>query len=137
MSVGQYVVFTVYKQEFAVPIYEIKEVINYVKATKLPSVEDYFKGIINLRGELISVMDLALKLCIINKEIDSKHILIVETEERRTGAIVDEVKEIIELSEENIKELPYEVIYKKYIMGMGKLDNRLLVVISLKTLLEE
>lgn len=137
MSAGQYVVFSICKEEFAVPINDVKEVINYVKATQVPKMHEYFKGVINLRNELIPIIDLALKLGIYDNETKSNHILISETSERRSGFIVDEVKEVTELSDKNIKTVPYKIIDKKYVIGIGKLDDRLLILISLKKLLEE
>lgn len=137
MSVDEYVVFSVYEEEFALPVYEVKEVIDYVKATQLPRMKEYYKGIINLRGELIPVIDLSMRFGIFSPHINGNHILIIETSERRTGVIVNEVKEVIELNNDYINNVSEELINEKYIAGIAKLKNRLLVVISLKTLLEE
>lgn len=137
MSVDEYVVFSVYEEEFALPVYEVKEVIDYVKATQLPRMKEYYKGIINLRGELIPVIDLSMRFGIFSPHINGNHILIIETSERRTGVIVNEVKEVIELNNDYINNVSEELINEKYIAGIAKLNNRLLVVISLKTLLEE
>jgi len=137
MSVDEYVVFSVYEEEFAVPVYEVKEVIDYVKTTQLPRMKEYYKGIINLRGELIPVIDLSMRFGMFDPHVNGKHILIIETSEQITGVIVNEVKEVIELNDEDIKKVSEELINEKYIAGIVKLNNRLLVVISLKTLLEE
>lgn len=137
MSVDEYVVFSVYEEEFAVPVYEVKEVIDYVKATQLPRMKEYYKGIINLRGELIPVIDLSMRFGIFDPHVNGKHILIIETLEQKTGVIVNEVKEVIELNDEDIKKVFDEFINEKYVLGIGKINNRLVVVLSLKTLLGE
>ncbi|PLW80797.1 chemotaxis protein CheW, partial [Candidatus Woesearchaeota archaeon] len=92
----QLIVFNISDEEFGFDINDVREIIKLVDITKIPDIEDYFKGIINLRGNVIGVIDLAKKLHMQEKEVDDKtRIIVVEVGEDQVGLLVDEVSEVL------------------------------------------
>lgn len=137
----QIVIFTLGKEEFGVNIEEVREIIRFEEITKLPNTEEYIKGVINLRGGIIVVVDLAMKLGLASKEMDNNsRILIVEVGSNTIGMIVDSATEVMRLAKENVQEAP-EIITKKinadYIEGVGILDERLLILLDLGKVLDK
>ena len=98
----QIVIFSLGKEEFGVNINEVKEIIRIEQITKIPNTEQYIKGVINLRGGIIVVIDLAMKLGFPTKEVDKNtRILVVEVGNNTVGMIVDSATEVMRLSMAN------------------------------------
>ncbi len=133
----QLVVFKIANEEFGVDINEVKEIIRWTDVTRIPSTESYIKGVINLRGNIVVVNDLAMKLGLPSKEIDDEtRILVVEVGENNTvGMVVDSATEVLRLDGEKVKAPPEMVIQgidQQYIDGVGVLDEkRLLTLLDL------
>lgn len=131
----QYVVFRLGQEEYAVPISQVKEITEYKQATRLPNYSPYVEGIINLRGKLIPVINLAQKLGIESDIITDKRIMIIDTEKRDVGIVVDEVKEVIRLQDNSIESTKNNLTEGNInIKGIGKYNGRLLILIDLKSL---
>ena len=106
MSTEQLVVFQLANEEYALPISQVREIIQYKDVTRLPHTSEYMEGIINLRGKVIPVIDLALKLSLQTEKTLNKKVLIVEATEKDIGIVVDEVKEVIRLEDTAIEAIP-------------------------------
>ena len=137
----QLVIFKVAGEEFGVNINEVKEIIRWEEVTRIPNSEAYIKGVINLRGNIIVVNDLAVKLGLPSKTIDDDtRILVVEVGENTVGMIVDSATEVIRLSGDDIRETPSLItstIDHDFIEGVGLLDEkRLLTLLDLRQVLE-
>lgn len=137
----QLVVFKVADEEFGVDINEVKEIIRWEEVTRIPNSPSYIKGVINLRGSIIVVNDLAMKLGMPSKNIDDDtRILVVEVGDSTVGMVVDSATEVLRLPGEKIKEAPSIVtdsIDTNYIEGVGVLDEeRLLTLLDLGKVLE-
>jgi purine-binding chemotaxis protein CheW len=137
----QLVVFKVANEEFGVDINEVKEIIRWEEVTRIPNSPPYIKGVINLRGSIIVVNDLAMKLGMPSKNIDDDtRILVVEVGDNTVGMVVDSATEVLRLPGEKIKEAPSIVtdsIDTNYIEGVGVLDEkRLLTLLDLGKVLE-
>lgn len=138
-SEKQLVVFSLGKEEFGVDISEVREIIRFESITKIPNTADFISGVINLRGGIIVVIDLASKLGLPSKEQDNNtRIIVIETEDNTVGMIVDSATEVLRLSGENIKPAP-SVITKKinsdYLEGVGVIGERLLILLDLAKVL--
>ena len=134
----QLVVFALDKEEFACNIMDVSEVLKMVKATPLPRSLDFVEGVINLRGEVIPVIDLRKRFGLQEVEkTDDSRIIIVEVEKRMVGLIVDSVSEVIRMPEKNIQDSPEKVAgaHTDLIMGVGKVNDRLLIILDLKRIL--
>jgi len=137
----QLVVFKVADEEFGVNINEVKEIIRWEEVTRIPNAASYIKGVINLRGNIIVVNDLAMKLGLPSKDVDDDtRILVVEVGDNTVGMVVDSATEVLRLSGEKIRAAPSMVtsnIDTNYIEGVGLLDEkRLLTLLDLSKVLE-
>lgn len=137
----QLVVFKLGKEEFGVDINKVKEIIRWEDVTRIPNTSPYIKGVINLRGSIIVVNDLAMKLGLSSKEIDNDtRILVVEVGDNTVGMIVDSATEVLRLEGEKIRDAPSMItstIDHNYIEGVGLLDEkRLLTLLDLGKVLE-
>ncbi len=137
----QLVLFKIANEEFGVKINEVKEIIRWEEVTRIPNSEAYIKGVINLRGNIIVVNDLAMKLGLPSKEIDDDtRIIVVEVKDNTVGMIVDSATEVMRLEGEKIRDAPSMItsgIDHNYIDGVGLLDEkRLLTLLDLAKVLE-
>lgn len=135
----QVVVFALGEEEFGVDISEVREIIKIEQFTKIPDTEGFIKGVINLRGGIIVIIDLAMKLGLKGKETDKNtRILVVEIGENVTGMVVDSATEVLTLNRDLVQPAP-AIITKKigasYIEGVAVLGDRLLIVLDLAKLL--
>lgn len=137
-KIVQLIVFNLGEEEFAVEIGEVREIINAEAITPIPDSPEFIKGIINVRGNIIAVIDLKARFFLHpKKEAESKHIIITEN---NYGIMVNEVTEILRLPEKAINEAPELVIkiHEEYIKGVITLENRLIILLDFtKVLLEE
>ncbi len=136
MAEEQLVLFSLGSEEYAISITQVKEIIQYKGATKIPSTPEYMEGVINLRGKVIPVIDLALRLDLATAKADDKRALIIETTGREIGLMVDEVTEVIKIQDSAIEPAPTGT-GSGYIRGIGKDENRLLILLDVDKLFSE
>jgi len=133
------VTFELSGEEFGVDIMQVSEVIPVPKITRIPQAPECVKGLINLRGKILVVIDLNKRLGFQSKDTDSlSRILIVEVKDTVTGMLVNSVKEVMHLPLSSIEPTP-EIIKSKinseYLTGVGKVGNRLLILLNLSKVL--
>lgn len=137
----QIVIFALAKEEFGVNINEVREIIRMEEITKIPNTEPHIKGVINLRGGIIVVIDLAMKLSLPINEIDNNtRILVVEVYNNTVGMIVDSATEVLRINEKEVQPAPQiitEKIDSTYIEGVGILDERLLILLDLAKVIDD
>jgi purine-binding chemotaxis protein CheW len=134
----QMVVFKLEKEEFAVDIHQVKEVLKMSRVTPLPQSAHYIEGVINLRGEVIPVVDLRKRFELPEGErAEQTRIIIVEIQDSNVGLIVDSVSEVLRLSSSAIQSPPERVAGTRtdLIKGVGKVADRLLIVLNLDKIL--
>lgn len=134
----QLVVFRMENEEFACNINDVREVLKMVRITPLPRSLEFVEGVINLRGDVIPVIDLRKRFGLSEADLtDDSRIIIVEVEERMVGLIIDSVSEVNRLSNKQIQDAPERVAGGKtnLIMGVGKVDERLLIILNLNRIL--
>ncbi len=128
---GKYLTFTLDREGYGVPIVKIKEIVELLPITQVGNMPFYAKGVINLRGEVIPIVDLRLRLGL--KEAlpgDRTCIVVVEVEEkgakRQVGMLVDSVSEVLHIKSKEIEEhLPWRTHLKNsYVLGLAKTANR-------------
>ncbi|AKB13592.1 MAG: chemotaxis protein CheW [Methanosarcina thermophila] len=135
------VTFELSGEEFGVDIMQVSEVIPVPRITRIPQAPECVKGLINLRGKILVVIDLNKRLGFQPKDTDSlSRILIVEVKDTVTGMLVNSVKEVMHLPLSSI-EPPPEIIKSKinseYLTGVGKVGDRLLIILNLAKVLGE
>jgi purine-binding chemotaxis protein CheW len=134
----QLVSFELNGEEFGINILMVQEIIRMLQITKVPNSPDFVDGVINIRGKVIPVVDLRCKLGMPRKEHgNDTRIVIVEVSGKTTGFIVDKVTEVLRIPA-SITEAPPELvtgINSDFIKSVGKLDDRLMILIDLEKIL--
>lgn len=134
----QLVVFKLGREEYSVSILQVQEIKRVTDITRVPHTPDYIKGVINLRGSVLPVIDLKKRLNLPQQAItEDTRIIIVKVDELSVGMIVDAVSEVMTINQENID--PPDVVAgsvaASYLSGVGKLDNRLLILLNLEEII--
>ena len=133
------VCFRIGKETYGVDIFAVREIVKPQQITAVPGSSSYVRGIINLRGRIISVVDLAHRLGLGVSRLDrSSRILVVDLDEFTLGFLVDAATQVIKLEREAIDEAPEEhkrALHEDYLEGIGKLGDRLVIILNLRRLL--
>ena len=133
----QLVSFDLGNEEYAVDILKVQEINRMVDITTIPNAPFYVEGVINLRGKVIPVINLRKKFGFDLKEMDSHSRIIVVDVGKTVGLIVDSVSEVLRLSSETVEPPPPMTGNgsSEYILGIGKLQDRLLILLDIDSLL--
>lgn len=130
-------VFTLGKSRHALPLSDVQQVIRVVEITPLPQLPDFIRGVINIRGKVIPVIDLRTRLGLPSREMRLDDRFIIVTTIRRAVAILaDSVAGIPELSGQDFVDATKDLSFAAGIKGMAKLDKELIPVYDLDTLLK-
>ena len=134
----QYLTFTQGQETFAIGILNVKEIIEYVGVTEVPMMSESIRGVINLRGSVVTVMDLAARFarppspvtkrtCIVIVELDDGD------EQHVVGVVVDAVSAVIEIDHADIEPPPSfgAKVRSDFIEGMGKVDNKFVILLDI------
>jgi len=134
---GKYLTFALGDEEYGLEIMKVREIMGYLEVTSVPQTPRYVRGVINLRGQVIPVIDLRVKFGMeVVETTDATCIIVVETSQNdrnvSVGVIVDRVSEVLDIAGENIEEAPNfgSDVNTDFILGMAKVEN------SVKTLLD-
>ncbi len=134
----QFVVFRVGDEEFAVDIKRVKEIIRVREATRIPRTPSYIQGVINLRGDVIPVIDLRRRFELESIEVTGDtRTIIIEVGKDLVGFIVDSVTEVLRIVEDEVESPPNNVagLRSEYLLGVGKVDGRLIIILDVDKLL--
>jgi purine-binding chemotaxis protein CheW len=131
LNVSQLVVFGLGREEYALPIEQVQEIIRAVEPRTLPHADPGLLGVINLRGVTIPVFDLGLVLGGTPQAGDGK-IIVVEGQSQRVGIVVDEVSEVLTVSDEQLEEPP---VGDPRLAAIAKVNDRLIVLVDPNALL--
>lgn len=126
--------------EYGIPITQVQEIIPMASPTRLPQAPDFVEGIINLRGRIIPIIDLKKRFAMGSSEITSEtRSVVVEVDRNTVGIIVDEVSEVLRLPLASIEAPPAVLggITGEYLTGVGKLEDRLLILLDMNKILNE
>jgi len=144
METNQYLTFRLDGEVFALGIDKVREVLDYTEMTKVPQTPEFMRGVINLRGNVVPVVDMRLKFgmaktektvntCIIITEID------MEGETTVIGALADSVQEVLDLEPEQIEPPPRigTRLRTEFIRGMGKRDEQFIIILDIDRVFTE
>ncbi|MCD7097093.1 chemotaxis protein CheW [Stenotrophomonas sp. MMGLT7] len=136
---GEFLSFTLGEEHYGVDILKVQEIRGYDSVTRVPDAPDYIKGVINLRGTIVPVIDLRLKLRLKEARYDAFTVMIVlNVEDRVVGIVVDGVSDVIPLNAEQIRPTPEfgAAVDTRFISGIGTQDDRMLILLDIETLLD-
>jgi purine-binding chemotaxis protein CheW len=139
---GQYLTFTLGKEMFAIGILNIKEILEYGQLTAVPMMPEFIRGVINLRGAVVPVVDLGARFGGKQSEITKRTcIVIIEVATEDTtqdiGVVVDAVSEVLEIPAEEIEPAPAfgAKIRADFIAGMGKVNGKFVIILEVNKVL--
>jgi purine-binding chemotaxis protein CheW len=138
----QVVSFTIGKEEYGIPIEEVQEIVRMPEIMKLPRTESFIRGVINLRGIIIPVIDMRERFGISASEAGYSamtRVIVVKVKEKFVGAIVDTVSQVLEIAVEDISEAPEVIkgISRDFIQGIGKINENLIIILRIQRILSE
>lgn len=134
----QLVTFSIGGEEFGVEILTVQEIIRMLEITRVPKAPDFVEGVINLRGKVIPIIDLRKRFGLESKSYDKNtRIVVIEINKMIVGFVVDSVSEVLRIPEDTVEPPPPVVagLDSEYISGVGKLEDRLLILLDLDRLL--
>lgn len=137
-ELNQLIRFAVGVEEYGMDILRVKEVIRTPQLTRLPKAPSFVKGIINLRGDVIPIVDLRDKFGLESQaHTSSTRIIVVDVDERLIGLVVDSASQVVRIPSDQIDPPPPILggLSSEYIRGVGKLDDRLIILLNIDTLL--
>ena len=136
----QLVTFKISQEEFGVDILRVQEIIRMMSITKVPNSPSFVEGIINLRGKVIPIIDLRKRFGMELTNYNEKtRITVMDLQGQVVGFVVDAVREVLRIPKSTVEDPPQVVagVGSEYLKGVGKLDDRLLILLDLDRLLSE
>ncbi|WP_250459670.1 chemotaxis protein CheW [Microbulbifer litoralis] len=134
----EFLVFSLGDEEYAIDILKVQEIRGYENVTRIANAPEFIKGVANLRGIIVPIVDLRLKFRLEKVEYDEQTVVIVvNIEDRVVGIVVDRVSDVMTLEAEQIKPAPEFGVSLPlaYLDGLGNLDERMLVLVNIEKLL--
>ncbi len=139
---GKYLTFALANEEYGLEILKVREIIGYIDVTAVPQTPHHVKGVINLRGQVIPVVDLRAKFGMETTDVtDETCIIVVEIThaDRKfsTGIVVDRVQEVLDIPGESIEEAPQfdSSVNTSFILGMGKVGDAVKILLDIDKVL--
>jgi purine-binding chemotaxis protein CheW len=131
---GKYLTFALADEEYGLEILKVREIISMSEITSMPKTPEYVKGVINLRGKVIPVIDLRLKFSMDEAPYtDETCIIVVDVNGVEMGIIVDHVSEVLDISAGDIEDAPEfgASVNIDFILGMGKAEGRVTILLDI------
>ena len=135
---GKYLTFVLCGEEYGIKILKVREIIGIMNITPVPQTPYYMKGFINLRGKLLPVIDLRLKLGLQETDYTKEPcIIVLETKDKLAGVIVDTVSEVLDIHGEELQPPPVfkEGIKDGIFLGMAKIKNKVKILLDIDKVL--
>jgi purine-binding chemotaxis protein CheW len=139
----KFLTFQLDTEIYGIPILDVKEIIGMIDITHIPKMPGYVKGVVNLRGKIIPVIDLRLKFGLEQREYDDRTcIIVVEMKtagNKLSGFIVDRVSEVLDIVQENMEDIPEysSDINEEFLKGLGKVKDKVIMILDSNMLASE
>jgi purine-binding chemotaxis protein CheW len=137
-AAGEYLTFKLGTEEYGLEILKVQEIRGYDAVTKIANTPDFIKGVVNLRGKIVPIVDLRIKFNLSNVEYDEFTVVIVLSLNRRVvGVVVDGVSDVMALKDDQIRDVPSLVtsIDTKYIVGLATVEEKMLIIVDIEQLM--
>ena len=135
---SEYLTFRLGKEEYGIDILKVQEIRGYEQPTRIANSPAYIKGVINLRGVIVPIVDLRLKFALGRADYDSFTVVIIlNVCQRVVGIVVDSVSDVLDLDPATIREAPEfsSLVDSSYLLGLGTLENRMLILVDIERLI--
>jgi purine-binding chemotaxis protein CheW len=134
---AEFLTFTLGAEEYGVDILKVQEIRGYGTVTRIPDAPDFIKGVINLRGTIVPVVDMRIKFALGTAAYDALTVMIIlNVGERIVGMVVDGVSDVVELTPEQVRPAPEfgAAVGARFLTGIGTLDERMLILVDIEKL---
>lgn len=134
----QYVTFVIGDEIYGVSVLKVQEIIGMIQITHVPNTLRYMKGVINLRGSVVPVIDMRIKFNMREREYDNfTVIIIVEVKERLIGMIIDTVSDVLSIPVSSVQDVPHfsAKIESDFISGIGQTMDELIIVLDVERII--
>jgi purine-binding chemotaxis protein CheW len=134
---GEFLTFTLGAEEYAAEILKVREIRGYDAVTRIPETPDFVKGVINLRGTIVPIVDLRTRFGLARAEYGTSTVMIVVSVAARTvGLVVDGVSDVIRLADDDIQPVPAMTVAlgSDKLLGMGAVNGRMLILLDIDKL---
>ena len=135
---NEFLTFTLGKEEYGIDILKVQEIRGYDAVTAIANTPEFIKGVINLRGIIVPIVDMRIKFHLGKVEYDQFTVVIIlNVANRVVGMVVDGVSDVITLTPDQIKAAPEfgSAIDTQYVMGLGTVDERMLILVDIERLM--
>ena len=137
-ATGKYLIFALEGEEYGLGILTVREIVSLLPLTPVPQTPSYVKGVMNLRGKVIPVIDLRVKFGLAEAASDRQTaIIVVQIGDAQAGILVDHVLEVADVPAESIEDVPDfgGGLDVRFVDGLGKLDGRVLILLNIEKVL--
>lgn len=135
---GEYLTFILGAEEYGIEILKVQEIRSYETVTKIANTPEFIKGVINLRGSIVPIVDLRIRFQLAQAAYNEFTVVIILNLGKRTmGIVVDGVSDVLDLQHTQISSMPELVsnIDTKYLIGLGTVDERMLILVDIEQLM--
>lgn len=137
-EVQQFLAFTLGQEEYGLDLLQVQELREYEKVTQIANAPAFLKGVVNLRGIIVPIMDMRIKLGFENVIYNELTVVIILNIRGRTvGMVVDSVSDVINLSPEHLKPAPEmgTAVGTDYLIGLGTIDDRMIILVDIDSMM--
>lgn len=137
-AAGEYLTFVLGNEQYGIEILKVQEIRGYDAVTQIANMPAFIKGVVNLRGKIVPIVDLRIKFNLGKVEYNEFTVVIIlNLSGRIVGIVVDGVSDVRELSEEHLREVPALVtrIDTKYIVGLATIEQEMLILVDIERLM--
>ena len=134
----EFLAFTLGREEYGIDILKVQEIRGYESVTRIANAPDFIKGVVNLRGIIVPIVDMRIKFRLGEPTYDQFTVVIIlNISGRVVGMVVDSVSDVITLSTEQIKPAPEmgTALNTDYLIGLGTIDQRMLILVNIDKLM--
>lgn len=137
-TTNEYLTFRLGNEEYGIEILKVQEIRGYEAITQIANAPDFIKGVVNLRGIIVPIIDMRIKFNLRNVDYDQFTVVIIlNVAGRVMGIVVDGVSDVINLTTDQLRPAPGlgAIIDTEYIMGLGTIDDRMLILIDIEKMM--
>jgi purine-binding chemotaxis protein CheW len=135
---GEYLTFTLGLEEYGIDILKVQEIRGYEAVTRIANAPPFIKGVINLRGVIVPIVDLRIKFNLSDPSYDQFTVVIILNIGKRVmGIVVDGVSDVIQLSSDSMHPAPEfgSILDTRYILGLGTVEERMIIMVDIEQLM--
>ena len=135
---GKFLTFFLGEEEYAIEILKVQEIIGLMKITPVPKMPDYIRGVLNLRGKIVPVMNVRTRFGLEEiEDTDETCIIVIQHDEYLMGVLVDKVSEVVDIGTSDIEEVPSLGAgeQSEYLSGIGKVDDSVKMIVEVHKVL--